>query len=355
MAEHATMDVFATMDEETAALIIQLQIEDSQELSAISEGKGKGKEGDVSDAELALGLYNEDLRQRASIIQDRQMTKSIARACQTDGNALAASLAEEQTAATDRGAAGRLGGVTAPAPVEPWTITSEELDEELLAKLSALYVEPATEDSGLEIAEAESLSDGEHDNPESSEWAATRTPSKTLHRRCVACREHVKYYDIARVPCGHEYCRDCLRDLFQASMTDDSLFPPKCCRQPLVSGGVRIFLTPELVKEYERKKIEYDTPNRTYCSNPVCSSFIKLGDIANELATCTECGTITCTMCKAVQHTGDCPADTALQQVLEAAEENGWQRCYSCRRLVELDVGCHHMTFVHLSPLTSPH
>jgi hypothetical protein len=138
-------------------------------------------------------------------------------------------------------------------------------------------------------------------------------------------------------------------------MTDDSLFPPKCCRQPLVSGGVRIFLTPELVKEYERKKIEYDTPNRTYCSNPVCSSFIKLGDIANELATCTECGTITCTMCKAVQHTGDCPADTALQQVLEAAEENGWQRCYSCRRLVELDVGCHHMTFVHLSPLTSPH
>ncbi|PVH71728.1 hypothetical protein DL98DRAFT_387736, partial [Cadophora sp. DSE1049] len=32
------------------------------------------------------------------------------------------------------------------------------------------------------------------------------------------------------------------------------------------------------------------------------------------------------------------------QQVLQAADENGWQRCYSCRRLVELDIGCNHIT-----------
>jgi hypothetical protein len=35
--------------------------------------------------------------------------------------------------------------------------------------------------------------------------------------------------------------------------------------------------------------------------------------------------------------------------VLEAARENGWQRCNNCRRLVELDMGCNHMTFVLLS------
>jgi len=66
----------------------------------------------------------------------------------------------------------------------------------------------------------------------------------------------------------------------------------------------------------------------------------------NEQATCPDCSTVTCTLCKAASHRGDCPADTVLQQVLQTADENRWQRCYSCRRLVELDIGCNHITFV---------
>lgn len=54
-------------------------------------------------------------------------------------------------------------------------------------------------------------------------------------------------------------------------------------------------------------------------------------------------------MCKAIGYTGDCPANAALHLVLQTATENGYQRCYSCRRLVELDVGCNYMTFIHTS------
>ncbi|KAF7920911.1 hypothetical protein EAE99_007763 [Botrytis elliptica] len=60
------------------------------------------------------------------------------------------------------------------------------------------------------------------------------------------------------------------------------------------------------------KKVEFDTPNRTYCSNPLCSAFIHPESIINEQATCLDCSTITCTLCKATAHGGDCPADTAL-------------------------------------------
>jgi hypothetical protein len=52
-------------------------------------------------------------------------------------------------------------------------------------------------------------------------------------------------------------------------------------------------------------------------------------------------------VCKA-NHTGDCPEDVGLQQVLDAAQEYGWQRCYNCRRVVELDIGCNHITSVLL-------
>ena len=106
------------MDTDTSALILRLQIDDSAGLFHLSEGKGKGREGVLSDSQLAFKLYKEDLEQNASLLEDRKITKSIARACQTDGNILTASLAQEQTAINDRETACRLGG-TQPVAAAP--------------------------------------------------------------------------------------------------------------------------------------------------------------------------------------------------------------------------------------------
>jgi hypothetical protein len=345
MTANPMPNMLAFMDEASAALIIQLQIQDSQQLSDAYGIKGKGREGQLSDSQLAAYLYREDLQRNASILADRQMTRSIAQACQTDGEILTTSLSEERTAASDRQTACRLGGVADPNHT-PVGMDSEEMDEEFLAKLSALYIQVPAEEGDFEYATAEAVSESE---PESSSWAATRPTARPMYRRCIACQEHIRFFDTARVACNHEYCRDCLQDLFRASMTDDSLFPPRCCRQPILAKTVRIFLTVELLKQYEQKKVEFETPDRTYCSNPLCSAFIRREDITNERATCPDCRAVTCTTCKAPGHEGDCPADIGLQQVLQTADENGWQRCYSCRRLVELDLGCNHITFVSLT------
>jgi hypothetical protein len=53
--------ILAFMDEASAALIIQLQIQDSQQLSDAYGTKGKGREGELSDSQLAAYLYREDL------------------------------------------------------------------------------------------------------------------------------------------------------------------------------------------------------------------------------------------------------------------------------------------------------
>jgi hypothetical protein len=47
-------------------------------------------------------------------------------------------------------------------------------------------------------------------------------------------------------------------------MTDDSLFPPRCYRQPITTGSVRVFLTAELVMQFEQKKIELDTQDQLF-------------------------------------------------------------------------------------------
>lgn len=90
-------------------------------------------------------------------------------------------LSQEQTAASDREIACRLGDVHDQDATPPWTIDSVEIDEELLAKLSALYIQIPAEDSSFE---AVSVSD--HGEPESSGWAATRPTA--LYRRCTACQ-----------------------------------------------------------------------------------------------------------------------------------------------------------------------
>jgi len=277
------------------------------------------------------------------------MSSSIAQACQMDGDVLVESLFQEQAAAGDRDFACRLGGVAAHCPLPPWTVGSEFLDDEILDKLRALYVTPVEQPSFERQLVKYHSDDAESEGAaESSTWAATREPPQHAKRLCTACQEQVAFFNLARAPCDHEYCRDCLRELFLASLGDDSLFPPRCCRQPIATGSsICIFLTGDLIQRYEQKKIEFETPDRTYCSNPACSTFIRVENIAHEQASCQSCLTITCTVCKST-HTGDCPEDMALQQVLDAAEEHGWQRCYNCRRLVELEIGCNHITLVLL-------
>ncbi len=339
------------MDFGTATLILQLQLEDSNELFESFEGKGKGREGVLSDSQIAFQMFKEDLERTSAIVADRKMSTSIARACVVDGDVIVESLSQEQAAAGDRDVACALGGVAAHCSLPPWTVGSEFLDEEVLEKLRALYVASPVEGASTENQSAVSRSDdlanqSDEDGAESSSWASTKNLPKHTKRSCAACQEQISFFDLARAPCGHEYCRACLRDLFRASLGDDSLFPPRCCRQSIATGSsIRIFLTGDLIHRYEQKKIEFDTPDRTYCADPLCSAFIRVENIANEQASCSNCLKVTCTICKA-SHTGDCLEDVALQQTLDAAEQHGWQRCYNCRRLVELEIGCNHITLV---------
>jgi hypothetical protein len=101
-------------------------------------------------------------------------------------------------------------------------------------------------------------------------------------------------------------------------MTDGSLFPPRCCEQPISAG---IFLTPELIDQYELKKAEFGTINRTCCSSLRWSVFLRKEDIEGDRGTCQDCGIVTYTMCKEEAYEGDRPADINLQLVLVTAAE----------------------------------
>ncbi len=327
-------------DEATAALILQLQNEDIEEL--LNASKGKGRDGEFSDADLAVATYQQELQMMSIIVADHCMSRSLTRAVIRDGALLNNTLAEENTAASDRTLAQLLAGFTAPSTAPIQTTAADDLDDDSIARLAGLYVSGWNSEDG--VSEDTLDSDGSA-AAESSAWAVSRLrTANTASRPCAACNLDKPLSDFCQTPCGHFYCQECIQTLFELSTTDETLFPPRCCRLEIPFSSVKIYLTPALIQIFEKKSVEFQTSDRTYCSRQVCSTFIPPVDITGEQATCKQCGTQTCTICKNNAHDGDCPQDVATQQVLEIARENGWQRCYICRRLVELDVGCNHMT-----------
>lgn len=79
-------------------------------------------------------------------------------------------------------------------------------------------------------------------------------PQTSPRHALLAAGTGTHYLDLIPVPCGHEYCRERTRDLFESSYTDESLFPPRCCHEPMPPETVGIFLSATLKSRYEEKK-----------------------------------------------------------------------------------------------------
>ncbi|KAL2816425.1 hypothetical protein BDW59DRAFT_177361 [Aspergillus cavernicola] len=162
--------------------------------------------------------------------------------------------------------------------------------------------------------------------------------------QCCVCYDNFQPYRIVRLKCTHLYCADCLKSLFLRAMKDQSLFPPRCCREPIPLLLVQTYLPEQELEEFGSAKIEFTTADRTYCSNMGCGKFIPPSRIAADRADCAFCSTSTCAMCKNNYHQDDCASDPALQATLALVSREGWQRCFSCRALVQLGIGCYHIT-----------
>ncbi|KFY13531.1 hypothetical protein V492_03200 [Pseudogymnoascus sp. VKM F-4246] len=217
---------------------------------------------------------------------------------------------------------------------------------ECIGESDAFEQQQQLENENLRFSDHD-LAYGFNPNAEQSESSTGHKPAKvaSVTTLCEACRDDKNLEDISSAPCGHEYCHDCLLNLVKTAVKDDSLFPPRCCRQPIPFKAFHTFLTPELSKAFVNKEDEFDTLDKTYCSVPTCSAFIVSGNVACNVGTCHQCGSKTCIRCKAAAHgKKKCKQNPALEQVWDIVIANGWQRCYKCSSFIELNRGCNHIT-----------
>ncbi|MCJ1303136.1 hypothetical protein MMC08_005943 [Hypocenomyce scalaris] len=177
------------VDNATADLILQLHSRDIEEL--LDACKGKGRDGESSDADLAIATYEKELQERMTILADQNMARSLTQAVISDAALLRKSLAEENTAMEDRAVAHCLVGIQAPPAAPVQKIGGSTLDDDFLVKLAVLYVSGRNDESTTSKNTTNANSSGA---AESSVWAASRqtpsmastSPASEQRARCAA-------------------------------------------------------------------------------------------------------------------------------------------------------------------------
>ncbi|KAI0082222.1 hypothetical protein K474DRAFT_1655575 [Panus rudis PR-1116 ss-1] len=314
-------------DIELLATIASLTLDDLKEVPRQRVNK-PSISSVLSDEELAFQLYAQEARQLLSVTEDAIFARSINNALRTDRTLIRQLVAEETVALRDRRLALSMG-----APRRAPDVQCDPSD------LVVMETSPESSDTETEAEPKASVT--------SPKAPTGPTPPFKLQvkqsNECVICGDVIRRIEV-QAPCGHFYDVPCLVDLFRATTRDESLFPPRCCQKPFILKQVRHYLGYQLASLYEKKSIEFSTVNRVYCSVPTCSAFIGATTRSSITLRCPECFSGTCGQCKDEAHPGVPCSTKEDAAVLALAEREGWKRCPGCHRLVELSIGCYHMT-----------
>ncbi|KAI8986715.1 hypothetical protein BD414DRAFT_486849 [Trametes punicea] len=175
-----------------------------------------------------------------------------------------------------------------------------------------------------------------------------------------------------RLPCpgSHSYCISCLNSYIHSKLDPDGMrsmghdavvFPIRCPECPITQWpeGITDAVAEKVLSEkgmvlWHHQKL-LDSLPRFYCPNPRCSTRLQLEEDSDDpQALCPSCDTQICVPCRVIWHADlSCEEYQALplgdrspedQAALRLIKAENWRRCPSCSFIVELTVGCHHIT-----------
>ncbi|KAF9007106.1 hypothetical protein BDQ17DRAFT_1351449 [Cyathus striatus] len=351
-----------TLDLETALLLARLELEDLQDIE--NARKGKQRHGvPLNDEQRAFKIQEEYLQGIIRTLADLKFARSLDQALMTDATQIQQLAMQEQVAEDDRRAAIALSNGQAMPPTTPAQRAMDMLirtpngtSEARSSRPPAAQRTPQTPSSSSYHMRTSNA--GQVPVPATKGSAPVKrvsfvssAPGSSVNRNerveCTGCLELHSKATCLRTPCEHYYCRGCIKNLVEAFLQDESLYPLRCCQKPMTIETVVTFLSLSLQQRFQVKNREYATPalNRVYCQNGTCSQF--LGSSANgaEDIRCTACGSLTCGECKQSSHPGKlCKDNPDVAQLKELASQERWQTCPGCKSIVELNTGCYHIT-----------
>ncbi|KAG2066847.1 hypothetical protein BDR04DRAFT_1106070 [Suillus decipiens] len=309
-------------EEDLTRMVAELELSDIERLQTLYDNRVHRGEG-LTDREVAFALLMQNARELAEFNADLALARRLA-------------VEEPDPAPRPETVALQQAQVIAPQPALINTTTQTKTWGQWFA---SFFSAPAS-DGQIPLLQ----------NPGRAPTTAARpAPPRPTGHDCVICQDPIFGAEV-RAPCGHFYDIGCITDLFQSATRDESLYPPRCCRQNIPLPQVRSHLAQTVLDEFTMKAREFGTIKRVYCAAPTCSRF--LGPLhegfLTKVFTCSSptCTMRTCGKCRGRYEgfTHLCTPDAENEQVLTLGRASGWARCPGCAQMIELNIGCFHMT-----------
>ena len=284
----------------------------------------------TKDERDALLTMHRNLARLKALILDKRSTRSVPITVNDYGHQVGSNTSQEGIAKEDPQDSPKSETIGSIRDAVEHALTLPKLINDKLSKPAALFV---SKKSGR-IIQLNQGKKRKHDGVLTVE---------DIQRECIICVETFLFDEVIKLPCCHDYCFGCVKELVGAALIDETLFKPKCCKQDIPLPLIHNILSLQQREAYTLRELEVESKNRTYCINGDCTMFINPQLIVAGVATCAKCKTRTCVHCKNKEHAGDCLKDEAIKVTEELAEKEGWKRCPVCQRLVELESGCNHI------------
>nr|XP_054755134.1 E3 ubiquitin-protein ligase RNF14-like [Lytechinus pictus]XP_054755135.1 E3 ubiquitin-protein ligase RNF14-like [Lytechinus pictus] len=205
----------------------------------------------------------------------------------------------------------------------------------------------------------------------------------TSPNSCEVCYEEKFGTDCVKFsPCGHVYCKGCMKEHFRTKIKDGDVKGLACpetnCETMAQPGQVRELVEPELFEKYDKALLDLSLSEMgdiVYCPRVICQTpVVREGNMGQ----CAACRLAFCILCKNTYH-GLAPCkvtserykeimddyDNAtdderalmeqrygkhtLRQVIENCNSEAWinkhsKKCPNCQRPIQKSDGCNKMT-----------
>ena len=194
------------------------------------------------------------------------------------------------------------------------------------------------------------------DNPTYKSKVNIRSEQIKRSSMCNICYEDFTPDLLMKLPCGHFFCRNCIRAYLTAEITEGRVLKIKCCDSECSyefdDMTIHEIIETDLFNKYKKfkrtKEIESD-PTARWCPNSLCGSVVYSNNILGQYLKCNLCQTEICYLCNQEWHPKKtCEQASDVNYQFWARGKN-IQQCPKCRRRIEKESGCNHMICISCS------
>jgi hypothetical protein len=125
----------------------------------------------------------------------------------------------------------------------------------------------------------------------------------TSKMECVICHKTKDPDEVVKLDCSHRHCRECLYHNLLVSLDEVPFRPVRCCsRQAIKTAALRSLVFRQAKQEelqlYRELLAKYHSPDRLYCYDPKCNTFIPTVLRTRRNGKCPRCLAKTCAFCR---------------------------------------------------------